>query len=263
MSEEIILKTNALDLWYGDGMEILKHLRLNAATRNVPVIMATAKGEDYDGETYLEKLEGTDLRLTWISGEGAVPFDSHADEQLMENHAEREEFVEAVKTGFGESSRTSSTLSEKTIYEARLLSEGSVIRVSASHYMILTLLLGILQPILVVILLAVCLSAWLSSRISKRIVDPLNNINLDSPLENEAYDEISPLLTRVSRQQKQIASQLEQLRRSRDEFDTVTQCMSEGLIPLDASMIILSINRSAALVFGAKGERFRCAQSPI
>lgn len=213
-----------------------------------------AVGVELEGLTYLERLEGTDLRLTWIDSYGDVVFDSHADEQTMENHAEREEFIEAVKSGYGESSRTSATLSEKTIYEARLLSDGSVIRVSASHYTILTLLLGILQPLLVVILLAVGLSAWLSSRISKRIVDPLNNINLDSPLENEAYDEISPLLTRVSRQQRQIASQLEQLRRRRDEFETVTRSMSEGLILLDTSMNILSINRSAADIFGAKGD---------
>ena len=211
-----------------------------------------AAGVEAQGLDDLESLGRRDgLRLTWIAADGSVLYDSNADAAGMENHAEREEVKEALETGSGEGSRVSATLSEKTVYVALRLSDGTVLRAAASHYTVPTLLFGILQPLLVIIILAIALSAFLASRLSKRIVGPLNAIDLDHPLENETYDELSPLLTRVERQQRQIRSQLDELNRRRREFEAVTGSMSEGLILLDAESRVLSINPAARRIFGA------------
>ena len=215
-------------------------------------LQLAAAGVEADGLDYLESVGRRDgLRLTWVDAEGVVIYDSNADASSMENHAGREEIAEAFETGSGEGSRVSATLSEKTVYLARRLSDGTVIRAAASHYTVPTLLLGILQPVLIIIILALALSAFLASGLSKRIVGPLNSIDLDHPLENETYDELSPLLTRVERQQRQIRSQLEELGRRRREFEAVTGSMSEGLILLDKDGCILSINPAASRIFGA------------
>ena len=164
-----------------------------------------AAGVEAGGKEYLEDFGRQDgLRLTWIAADGTVLYDTNADASSMENHADREEIAEALDTGSGEGKRVSATLSEKTVYIALRLSDGTVIRAAASHYTVPTLLLGILQPLIVIIILAVVLSALLASRLSKRIVGPLNAIDLDHPLENDTYDELSPLLTRVERQQRQM-----------------------------------------------------------
>ena len=211
-----------------------------------------AAGVEADGLSYLESLGRRDgLRLTWVDADGTVIFDSNADAASMENHAAREEIAQALETGSGEGSRASATLSEKTVYLAQRLSDGTVLRAAASHYTVPTLLFGILQPLILIIVLAVALSAFLASRLSKRIVGPLNAIDLDHPLENETYDELSPLLTRVERQQRQISGQLEELGRRRREFEAVTGSMSEGLILLDAEGRVLSINPAARKLFGA------------
>ena len=182
-----------------------------------------AAGVESGGEAYLENFGRQDgLRLTWIDSDGTVLYDTNADASSMENHADREEVAQALQTGSGEGKRVSATLSEKTVYIALRLSDGTVLRAAASHYTVPTLLLGILQPLIVIVVLAVILSALLASRLSKRIVGPLIAIDLDHPLENVTYDELSPLLTRVERQQRQIRSQLDELTRRRRELEAVT-----------------------------------------
>ena len=214
-----------------------------------------AAGVESGGEAYLENFGRQDgLRLTWIDSDGTVLYDTNADASSMENHADREEVSQALQTGSGEGKRVSATLSEKTVYIALRLSDGTVLRAAASHYTVPTLLLGILQPLIVIVVLAVILSALLASRLSKRIVGPLNAIDLDHPLENDTYDELSPLLTRVERKQRQIRSQLDDLTRRRRELEAVTSSMSEGLILLDSEGGILSINPAAKKVFGADDE---------
>ena len=222
-----------------------------------------AAGVESGGEAYLENFGRQDgLRLTWIDSDGTVLYDTNADASSMENHADREEVSQALQTGSGEGKRVSATLSEKTVYIALRLSDGTVLRAAASHYTVPTLLLGILQPLIVIVVLAVILSALLASRLSKRIVGPLNAIDLDHPLENDTYDELSPLLTRVERQQRQIRSQLDELTRRRRELEAVTSSMSEGLILLDAEGGILSINPAAKKVFGADDECVGRTSSP-
>ena len=141
------------------------------------------------GESYLEGLDYNRYRLTWVDADGTVIFDSHADAVAMENHADREEIKEALVSGTGSSTRQSSTLTDQTIYEATRLNDGSVLRISVSRATALVLVLGMLQPIAIVLVIAIALSAWLAHRMAKKVVEPLNKLNLEKPMENEAYEE--------------------------------------------------------------------------
>ncbi|MEF2699822.1 MAG: ATP-binding protein [Oscillospiraceae bacterium] len=224
----------------------------NTMQRNTLAAQMTlaAQGVQNEGLSYLNGLEESTYRLTWIQADGTVLYDSRADETAMENHADREEIQEALSTGVGESERTSATLAEKTLYRAVRLSDGSVLRIGVTQYTVVTLLLGMLQPIAIVLLAAIVLSVILAKRVSKQITEPLNALDLDRPLENETYEELSPVLTRIERQHRQINSQLEQLRQKQDEFAAITGSMSEGLVLLDDKNTILSINPAAARLFG-------------
>ena len=202
-----------------------------------------ASGVSQSGEGYLDTLSSSQYRLTWIAADGTVLYDTQADAASMENHASREEVQQALATGEGESSRYSQTLLEKTIYVAKRLPDGTVLRISVLRQTLAVLLLGMLQPVLVVALAAVILSALLARRLARRIVEPLNAIDLDHPLDATAYDEVAPLLRRIERQHRQIDDQLLELQRKTDEFTHITQSMPEGLVLLDNKGAVLSINR--------------------
>lgn len=203
------------------------------------------------GIDYLRNLDSERYRLTWITADGTVIFDSHADEKAMENHAEREEIQEAFITGQGSSTRKSDTLTEQTIYEAMRLSDGSVLRISVSRATALKLVLGLLQPIIVVLLIAIAFSAWLAHHISRKLMEPLNAVDLENPLENEVYEELSPLLHRIHAQQLEIYSQMTELKQKQDEFDQITANMKEALVLLDHTGRVLSINPAAQVLFDA------------
>ncbi len=203
------------------------------------------------GEQYLEGLDYDRYRLTWVGADGIVLFDSHADATAMENHADREEIKEALVSGTGSSTRRSSTLTEQTIYEATRLEDGSVLRISVSRATALVLVLGMFQPIVIVLVIAIVLSAWLAHRMAKRVVEPLNKLDLDKPMENEAYEELSPLLHRIHAQHKEINFQMQTLKHKQDEFDQITGNMKEALVLLDSTGRILSINPAARALFGA------------
>lgn len=202
------------------------------------------------GENYLKNLDSDRYRLTWVSSDGTVIFDSHADASAMENHADREEIKEALVSGTGSSTRQSSTLTEQTIYEAIRLNDGSVLRISVSRATALVLVLGMLQPIAIVLVIAIALSAWLAHRMAKRVVEPLNKLNLEKPMENEAYEELSPLLHRIHAQHKEIKYQMQTLKRKQDEFEQITGNMKEALVLLDNTGRIISINPAARTLFG-------------
>lgn len=210
-----------------------------------------AAGVETSGMEYFGSLSPNSSRLTWVAADGSVLYDAQADQDSMENHADREEIREALSTGTGSSERYSSTLLEKTVYCAELLSDGSVLRISVSRATMAVLLLGMLQPFCVVLLAALALAFWLANRLARRIVEPLNALDLDQPLENQSYDEIAPLLRRISQQSGQINAQLSQLRRKQDEFDQITVSMNEGLVLLDQKGCILSINPAAKKLFRA------------
>ncbi len=203
-----------------------------------------------DGKGYLENISSDSYRLTWIDADGSVIYDTRADADEIENHADREEFREAMESGEGKSTRYSATLMKKTTYFARRLSDGTVLRISTDYATAALLVLGMLQPVLVIAVAALVLSAVLASSISRRIVRPLNNLNLDDPLSNDTYDEIAPLLSRIDRQHKQIRLQLSELRQKTDEFSQIIASMREGLVLLDEKGCVLSINPAAIEVFG-------------
>ncbi len=209
-----------------------------------------AQGIEHEGSSYFDGLDSEELRITWIDKKGKVLFDNKTDASSMENHLEREEVRQAVENGYGKSSRYSETLTEKSLYSAKKLSDGSIVRLSVSQYSVLTLFLGMLRPVLIIALLAVVLALLLAYRLSKNIVTPLNKLNLDSPLSNKVYEELSPLLKRMDAQQRQLKHQSEELKRKREEFETATENMSEGLIILNEKGVILNLNRAAAKMLG-------------
>ncbi|MGI5831759.1 MAG: sensor histidine kinase [Thermoguttaceae bacterium] len=216
--------------------------------------IAAAAVED-DGESYLAKLSSDNYRLTWVAANGTVLYDTQADAKTMENYLGRSEIQGALAGGEGESSRYSATLLQKTEYHAKRLSDGTVLRISVSHATAGLLALGMLQPILIVLVVSLVLSGVLASRMSKRIVEPLNRLDLEHPLENDTYEEIAPLLGRINQQQREIRNQLRLLQRQRDEFTQITGSMKEGLVLLDTRGTVLSINHATQKLFGADNSR--------
>jgi len=208
-------------------------------------------GVEMNGKKYLSSLSAQNFRLTWISSEGAVLFDTQVSPNEMDNHLDREEIKEAMQSNIGESERYSSTLTEITQYYAARLSDGSVLRISVSQASVFSLLMGMMQPIAVICLLAMLVSAWLAHRMAKRIVDPLNELDLDHPLNNNAYEELSPLLNRINRQHLQINAQVSELQQHTKQFEQIIGCMKEGLVLLDRKRTVLSINAAAKKLFEA------------
>ena len=210
--------------------------------------IAVALESGLPAEEYLPALEParvTDLRVTWVAANGDVLYDSDADETTMENHLAREEIAEALQNGYGDSTRNSATISKKTIYYACRLTDGTVLRVSGTQDSVFGILLNVLKPTAGVLLAAVLLALVLSYRVSKRVVRPLNELDLENPQKVETYDELTPLLEKISAQNRQIRTQMEQLRRSQEEFAAVTGHMSEGLLVIDAKMRLLFCNEAA------------------
>ena len=199
---------------------------------------------------------GTDYlsRLTWIAADGSVLYDTRTDAESLENHASRAEVSQALTTGTGESTRYSSTLMEKTMYYAQRLDDGTVLRISISRATVGMIAVGMIQPLLIVLIVALILSGLLARRLSRRIVDPLNSLDLEHPLDNDAYEELSPLLKRIHRQHVEIQTQLRELHERTDEFTQITGSMREGLVLLDEHGSILSINAAAQALFGADAQ---------
>lgn len=206
------------------------------------------------GEDYLKSVKDEDARLTLIDINGNVIYDTNATASNMENHKDRKEIQEANETGVGEDTRFSATLLEKTTYIAKKLPNGEVLRISSTRYSVFMLVLGIMQPIIIVIVIAIILSAFLAKKMAERIVAPINDIDIDNPLDNEVYDEVSPLLTHIEQQNRKIQTQLHELSESRREFDAITDNMREGLILLGKTGKILSLNRAALEIFDAKSD---------
>ena len=208
-------------------------------------------GVEQNGTDYLRKLESDQYRITWLRADGAVLYDTQADAESMENHAQRQEVQQALATGEGESSRYSDTLLQKTVYYAKRLPDGTVLRLSAIRVTTGVLVLNMLQPILLVLAAALILSGVLASRLARRITEPLNRLDLEHPLENDTYEELAPLLRRMEHQRRQIDRQMDELRRRSEEFEQITGSMNEGLVLLDEAGVILSINPAARRLLDA------------
>ena len=199
-------------------------------------------------EDYLRSLEQdkiSPIRITWIGADGAVRYDNKADPAQMGNHAARTEVADALRYGAGESERYSATLSQKTFYYACRLQDGTVLRLAGTRDSVLGILVRMLRPAVAAVLVAIALAWLLSYRLSKRIVRPLNALDLEHPEQAEAYDELSPLLEKISAQNRQIAAQMDELRRRQTEFTAITEHMNEGLLIVDARTNLLFCNPSA------------------
>lgn len=210
-----------------------------------------AQGVANEGITFFQNLQVSNYRITWIDEDGTVLYDSRTDTDEMENHLEREEVREALAAGYGESRRYSATLLARSFYSAQRLSDGTVLRLSVSQHSILTLLFGMIQPICIVFVIAFILSIVLAIRVSEKIVKPLNEVDLENPLSNEDYDELSPLLRRIDSQQKQLRRQKEELLQKENELNTIIGSMNEGMVLLNQKGKIISINPAAKKLLDA------------
>ena len=221
-----------------------------------------AYGVEQQGLDYLKNIKDKSARITYIDQDGTVLFDNEADVSEMKNHSDRTEFQKAEKYGAGESSRYSDTLSEKTIYYALRLKDGTVLRVSGTQDSVLALVENLIFPLCGLLCLMLILSGIMASAISKRIVKPINELDLESPEENQIYEELSPLLSKIHRQNREIQNQLELAKQQQEEFALITENMQEGLIVIDKYTMILSANSSAWNLFhmdrGCQGESVYC-----
>ena len=204
-----------------------------------------AKGISAEGLDYFDGLKTASTRITWVDNTGTVLFDTEYDAKQMENHGDRQEIKDALETGYGESSRYSSTLTQTSLYIAQRLDNGTVVRLSVAQHSVVLLLLGILPMLLLIAAVVVILSILVAKYTAKRLVQPLNQLNLDAPLENPAYEEISPLLRRIDHQQKELASQEQLLLQRKGEFDTIISKIREGMVLLDKDGQIISMNPAA------------------
>ena len=206
-----------------------------------------------DEQSYLNRLSGSVVdRVTWIDADGTVLFDNYADTSTMDNHLDRREVADAIENGTGFASRYSGTLSVKTEYYARKLEDGTILRIAVDHTSVFQLLYRLLLPLIGVLGLLVFLAAVLSGRIAKQAVRPINDIDLDHVEDTEPYEELSPLLTKISSQSRRIEEQVEQLQRQRREFEAITENMSEGFLIVDSHTNLLSYNSSAKRMLGVE-----------
>ncbi|OTG45341.1 PAS domain-containing sensor histidine kinase [Streptococcus agalactiae] len=208
-----------------------------------------SQGISFEGKDYFENLKTSNVRITWVDNKGQVLYDTQSDAKHMKNHANRQEIKEAIKSGYSESTRWSATLTEKSIYAAQRLNNGTIVRLSVAQQTIFYLLLGMMSPLAIIILLAIILSVLIARYIAKKVSEPLNNIDLDHPLSNDSYEEITPLLRRLDSHQSKIQHQKLLLQKRQKEFDTIISKIKEGMILLDDQARIVSINTEALKLF--------------
>lgn len=211
-----------------------------------------AAGVEESGVDYFKNFDfSAHSRITWISADGEVIYDTAHEAESMENHADREEFKEAIKNGSGESERYSKTLAQKTMYYALRLNDGTVIRVSSERYTTLVLMLDMVRPIVFILVAILFLSMAMSKIMSKMIVKPINDIDLENPDIDQSYEEISPLLRKIKKQNKTIAKQMKNLKEKQNEFNTITENMREGFLLIDKKTELLSYNSAALKILNA------------
>jgi sensor histidine kinase len=204
---------------------------------------------EQQGISYINNFNNSNKRITLIAPDGNVLADTSTDASLLDNHSNRREFTEAKNKGSGTSIRYSNTLLEKTIYYALKLNDGNVLRISTTQYSIVTIFLSLIQPLSIVLLIAVILSFILSQRASKSIIEPLNQIDLEDP-SNNTYEELTPLLNKISAQKLTISKQLKEAKQKQEEFRLITENMNEGLLMIDNKLNLLTINKSALKLLG-------------
>lgn len=204
-----------------------------------------AQAVEEDGQLYLEQLDLKDLRVTWIEANGQVLYDSEKVVSQLDNHANREEVIEARETGYGQSIRQSATLTQRLLYTSQRLQDGTIIRLSLSQKTILVLLWQLAPWVGLLFVLSIATAIVLARWTSKKLLAPLERIDLDQPLENEVYAELHPLLKRLDLHQSQLADKERLLRQKQDEFDTIIAKIKEGMVIIDAQGRLVSYNTAA------------------
>ena len=212
-----------------------------------------ARGLAHEGLSYLDEGLPTGTRVTWVSADGTVLYDNWEDAARMDNHAERQEIRQALERGSGQAVRYSDTLSEKTLYYALRLPDGTVLRVAESQYSAWVLLVRALSPMVLSALAACLLAGIMASRAARQIVRPLNELDPANPRHEVEYDELAPLMSRLRSQNRLIQRQMSQLSRRQEEFAAITENMSEGFLVLDNRARVLSHNGAAVRLLGAEG----------
>ena len=207
-----------------------------------------------ESDSYLERISSSDNRITIINSDGTVAFDSRKNPNEMDNHAEREEITEAFEQGEGISSRYSDTLGTQTLYYAKKMSDGRVIRISAEVESVNALVLDVMKPMVLVLILAVIAALLISRTISRRIVNPINAIALNDSNLIEPYEELAPLVQKIHAQNNHISKQMSELKRRQNEFNIMTENMSEGVLLIDSRTEILSYNPAALRLLGVTKE---------
>lgn len=202
-----------------------------------------------EGKEFLTTLSDNDkdYRITWIDADGVVIYDSQAEN--LENHSDRQEFIDAIEKGEGFSSRYSKTILEKTDYYAKRISDGTVLRIAKKQATVTNLLLGMIKYVIILFVLAILMTYFLAKKVASSVIEPLNNLNLDDPLSNDTYDELAPLLGRIYGQHKQIDEQVAELAQKNDQFSQITDNLKECLVLLNDDDKIIAINKSACELF--------------
>ncbi|MDD4690114.1 MAG: ATP-binding protein [Eubacteriales bacterium] len=200
---------------------------------------------EHEGASYIDNLKNKNKRITLISPDGTVLADTSANPSTLDNHTNRKEIRDAMTNGNGKSVRYSNTLMQKNLYYAQKLDDGKILRVSATQNSVIVILLGLLPPIMFIVISVLIASVFLAQKISKSIVKPINALDLDDPAKNEAYEELTPLLKKISIQKKTIDRQLHEANQRQEEFKLITENMSEGLLVIDNHANVLSYNQSA------------------
>lgn len=214
-----------------------------------------AYGIESEGAAFIDNFKGSDKRITLVSADGTVVADTSANTAELDNHAKREEIKEAAEHGWGSSSRYSDTLMKKISYYAVRLEDGDILRVSTTQSSVWILLLGLMQPLIVIVVIVTVISLFLSHRLSKAIVKPINDLDLENPANNETYDELTPLLKKISIQKRTIDRQIKEARQKQEEFRLISENMSEGLIVTDIRSNVLTCNHSALSLLNADGAK--------
>ena len=216
-----------------------------------------AQAVENEGIQFFDSFDVNENRITLISADGTVIFDNQIDAASLDNHAEREEIKQAMETGSGMSTRYSKTLTEKTVYYALKLSDNNILRVSTDQYTVVTILFGMVQPLLIVLIIAFVLTIILSSRVSKAIIKPINELDLDCPENNETYEELTPLLKKISIQKQIITKQLSEAHQKQEEFNLITENMNEGFLVIDKNTNILTYNSAALKLLGVESTELK------
>lgn len=210
-------------------------------------------GLESGGNDFLNKIaaeNGSNVRITLIDKEGIVLFDNQAEAKTLENHAMRQEIMEAVAVGAGEAERFSDTLDKTTYYYAVRLEDGKILRLARTIDSIYKSVLQMLPIMGGIVIVVAFLASIVARRVTFNLVKPLDQVNLDEPLDNETYDELAPFLTRIAKQKRQLSKNLKKLRGKQEELTIITNNMNEGLVLLNGQQNVLFINESAAKIFG-------------